>query len=704
MITLSEALDMAVAHEQQGRVAEAESIYRQVLQAEPTHAEALYLLGYLEHRRRNHPLAVELLGRAIEVEPEQAVFHHVLAEALRALEQFEPAVAAYRTAISLKADYAVAHNNLGTLLERHERWEEARTCFEMALAVRPGFVEAENNLGNALRGSGRLEEAIAAYRRALDLNADYATAYFNLGGALKRCGRLAEALVAYQRACGIQPDDFEAWANLGAVHNDLGNVEEAIQACQKAIELNPQAYAAHGNLGVCWQSQGRLDEAIEAYRTATRLCPDNAAQHSNLLYALNYHPAFDAAAIFAEHRAWAQRHADPLTTSSLPHANDRTPHRRLRIGYVSSHFRTHAVNAFTEGILEAHDHNGVEVFCYSDVPPALRDDATARLQGYADYWRDITGRSDREVSELVRQDQIDILVDLTGHIGGNRLLVFARKPAPIQVTYIGYQNTTGMEAMDYRLTDSWSDPPGSTDRFYTEALVRLPHGFFCYRPAADAPAVTPLPAIANGAVTFGSFNNFAKVTPQVLLVWAEILLGVPNSRLLLLAPLTGSLRAYVVESFEREGVGRERVELCQRRSPRDYLELVNRADLALDPFPFNGHTTTCDALWQGVPVVSLAGTAYASRFGSSALMTLGLDDLIATTPEDYVSIAVRLAHDRTRLAELRGNLRKRMRRSPLVDAQSLTRDLEAAYRAMWRAWCAGDPAASVAARYETHHS
>jgi predicted O-linked N-acetylglucosamine transferase (SPINDLY family) len=687
MITLSEALDMAVAHEQQGRVAEAESIFRQVLQAEPAHAEALYLWGHLEHRRRNHQTAVELLQRATAAEPQQAVFHHLLAESLRALGQSEPAEAAYRRAIALKPDYAVAHNNLGTLLEQYKRWDEARACFETALAIRPDFVEAHNNLGNALRGSGRMDEAIAAYRRALNLNAEYATAYFNLGGALKHCGRLAEALVAYLHAVRIQPEDFEAWANLGAVQNDLGNVEEAIQACQKAIELNPLAYAAHGNLGVCWQSQGRLDEAIEAYRTATRLCPDNAAQHSNLLYALNYHPAQDAVAVFAEHRAWAQRHADPLTTASLPHTNDRTGHRRLRVGYVSSHFRTHAVNAFTEGILESHDHKFVEVFCYSDVSPALRDEATARLQRHADCWRDISGRSDEEVSETIRRDRIDILVDLTGHIGGNRLLVFARKPAPIQVTYIGYQNTTGMKAMDYRLTDAWSDPPGVTDRYYTETLVRMPHGFFCYRPAAYAPAVTPLPAIVSGAVTFGSFNSVAKVTPQVLRAWAEILLRVPNSRLLLLAPLTDWLRGYVNESFERNGVNKTRIELCQRRSPRDYLELVNRADLALDPFPFNGHTTTCDALWQGVPVVSLAGSAYASRFGSSALVTLGLDDLVATKLEDYVSIAARLAQDVSRLADLRSSLRERMRRSPLLDAAGFTQNLEAAYREMWTRWC-----------------
>jgi protein O-GlcNAc transferase len=721
MITLSEALDMAVAHERQGRVAEAESIYRQVIQTDPANAEALYLWGHLEHRRRNHQQAAELLNRAIAIEPKQAVFQQVLGETLLAMRRLEPAVAAFRAAISIDADYAVAycnlaaaleslgqaneaetalrravsikpdfveaHNNLGLLLMRQGRWDESRAHFEAALAIRPGFVEAHNNLGNALRGAGRWGEGIVAYQRAIELDSEYATAYFNLGGTLKRCGRLAESLVAYQQAVRLQPDDFEAWTNLGAVHNDMGHVAEAIQACQKAIELNSRAYAAHGNLGVCWQSQGRLDEAIEAYRAATRLCPDNAAQHSNLLYALNFHPELDPATIFLEHRAWARRHADPLTAASSAHDNDRTLQRRLRVGYVSSHFRAHAVNAFTEGILEAHDHTAVEVLCYSDVSPAASDDVTARLQAHADVWRHIANRDDQEISEIIRQDQIDILVDLTGHIGGNRLLVFARKPAPIQVTYIGYQNTTGMKAMDYRLTDAWSDPPGITDRFHTESLVRIPGGFFCYRPWDDAPPVAPLPAIANGAVTFGSFNSFAKVTPHVLHAWAEILLRVPDSRLLLLAPLTDSLRAYVAHTFESAGVCPSRVELCDRRTSSEYLKLINRADIALDPFPFNGHTTTCDALWQGVGVVSLAGATYASRFGSSALVTLDLNEWIARSPEQYVETAVRLAGDTCRLQSLRAGLRSRMLASPLLDAAGFARHLEAAYRRMWIDWC-----------------
>jgi predicted O-linked N-acetylglucosamine transferase (SPINDLY family) len=393
--------------------------------------------------------------------------------------------------------------------------------------------------------------------------------------------------------------------------------------------------------------------------------------------------------VFAEHRQWGRLHADALTAAAGPHSNDRTPDRRLRIGYVSGHFFGHAVNFFSEPILASHDHRQCEVYCYSN--SAHADETTARLRTYAQQWREIHALDDEQAAELVRQDQVDILVDLAGHIGGNRLLVFARKPAPIQVTYIGYQNTTGMAAMDYRLTDEWADPPGMSEAYYTEKLVRLPRSFFCYRPSPEAPAVSPLPALSNGFVTFGSFNNFAKVTPEVLSAWGALLQAVPQSRLVILAHAVRSLGEYLARAFERQGISAERVTLADRCSRGEYLEWIRRVDIALDPFPFNGHTTTCDALWQGVPVVTLAGRTYASRFGSSAHVNLDLRDLIAQSPEQYVEIATRLAGDVGRLSELRATLRERMAGSPLLDFAGFTRHLEAAYRQMWQRWCCQRP-------------
>jgi protein O-GlcNAc transferase len=417
-----------------------------------------------------------------------------------------------------------------------------------------------------------------------------------------------------------------------------------------------------------------------------RLGPEDPRAQSNLIYTLNMHPGYEPSAIWAEHRLWGQTFADPLTAASRPHSNDRTPERRLRVGYVSAHFKEHAVNFFVEPILAHHRPEQVEVYCYANL---LQGDATTeRLRGYAQHWREIAALADQQVADMIRADQIDILVDLSGHIAGNRLQVFAHKPAPLQVTYIGYQNTTGMAAMDFRLTDDWSDPPGTTDAFYTEKLVRLPRSFFCYQPSANAPAVVPLPATTRGYVTFGSFNNFAKVTPQVLAAWAEILARVPDSRLIILADAVPSLLAYMAQSFAEGGIAADRVEVAARRPRSDYLELINGVDIALDPFPFQGHTTTCDALWQGLPVVTLAGQTYAQRFGSSTLMTLGLNDLVTPTIEAYVQTAVELAADHESLAKLRDGLRQRMIDSPLADYSAFTANLETQYQTLWRNCCA----------------
>jgi predicted O-linked N-acetylglucosamine transferase (SPINDLY family) len=508
-----------------------------------------------------------------------------------------------------------------------------------------------------------------------------------IASVLQSQGDLAGAMANCLEALRIDPANAEAHNNLGVSWTHQARQDEAIECFRRAIQLKPDYAHAHGNLAVSLQGLGRLDEAILHHRKAIELEPTAADLHSNYLYALNYHPDHAAASIFSEHRSWGRRHADPLTALAAPHTNDRTPLRRLRIGYVSPNFMAHAVNFFVEPILTAHDRAGFEVFCYSDAPDA--DETTDRLRGTADHWRDILRQPDETVAEIVRADRIDILVDLTGHIsGGARMLLFARKPAPIQVTYIGYQNTTGMLAMDYRLTDEYCDPPGVTDALHTEKLVRLPTTFFCYLPYANPLPVNPLPALANGYVTFGSINNFMKITPQVLETWGRLLGGVPRSRLLVRADMTDSLRQHLFRVFGQHGVGPERLELVNRVPRLEYLELIRRIDVALDPFPFNGHTTTCDCLWQGVPVVTRSGDTYVSRFGGSGLATLGLTDWIARTPDEYIDIASRLAGDLDQLAQLRTTLRERMAASPLLDFPTFTRNLETEYRRMWTRWCA----------------
>ncbi len=353
-----------------------------------------------------------------------------------------------------------------------------------AIALEPTYAEAHNNLGNALRDQGRLEEEVAVYLRALELKPDYADAHNNLGNALQVQGRL----------------------------------EEAVAACRRALELKPNFAQAHNNLGNALKDQGRLEEAVAVYRRALELKPDYAKAHSNLIYTMNYDAGVTLEEVFAESRDWDVRHAAPRAERIRPLHNPPNPERRLRVGYVSPDFRTHSVSYFVEPLLAGHDRDAVEVFCYAEVP--CPDAVTARFQALADGWRSTVGLTDAEVAERIREDRIDVLVDLAGYTAKNRLLAFAERPAPVQVTWLGYGASTGMTEMDYRLTDTVVDPVEEAGAFFSETLVRLPHAFFCYGPPAEAPEVTPLPALANGHVTFGSFNNPSKTGPQVVEVWA----------------------------------------------------------------------------------------------------------------------------------------------------------------------------------------
>ena len=688
------------ALQDQNKLEEAEACFRRVVRTDSRSATAQFNLGNCLQVEEKIEEAVACYRTALELNPAHFEAHNNLGTILNGQGLSEEAEVHYHAAIKVKPDCGVAHTNLGAIYFLRGQIDEAVACYRSALAADPGIELARYNLGTLLQQQGHLEEALACFLEVVRVNPQHAPAHVGAGSVLKMQGKPDVAITYCREAIRLDPGNADAYNNMGVAWSEQGRRDEGVEYCRRAIELRPGFATAHGNLGASLQYIGRLDEAIVHLRKSVELEPGNSGFQSNLIYLLNYHPAYDAASLFAEHRAWGQRHADPLTARSAAHANARTLARRLRVGYVSPNFKDQAVNFFSEPILASHDHAQCEVFCYSDV--AQPDPTTRRLQAYADHWRDTVLLGDQQLSELVRRDQIDILVDLTGHIGGGgRMLVFARKPAPIQVTYIGYQNTTGMLAMDYRLTDDYADPQGLTDAFHTEKLVRLPRTFFCYLPSSDAPAVTPLPARSNGFVTFASINNFNKITPEVLTTWAEILASVPQSRLLVRADMTDWLRQHLVQTFAGHGIGAERLELVNRVRHREYLELIGRIDIALDPFPFNGHTTTCDCLWQGVPVVTLSGDRYASRFGGSGLATLGLDDLIATTREQYVEIARGLAADLDRLARLRGGLRQRMADSPLLDFQTFTRNLEAAYRRMWADWCA-DAVVTPAGWYESH--
>ncbi len=657
------------AHRHAGQLEESATSYRRALELAPHFAEAHDALGTVLQALGQLADAEGAYRNAVRIRPQFAAAHHNLGVALRGQGRIAEALESYRRAIDVEPKLAESHLDVACILHNQHEFSAAEAAYREALRLRPDFVEALTNFGFLAQTQMRLDEAIGLFGRAVRLTPDSAVAHFNLANVYMLKQMRPEAVAEYQQTLRLQPTHFGVYHNLAILFNELRQPDPAVEVCEKGLALDPRSASLCENLAFALHTQGRGEEAIGWYRRSIELEPDRSIGYGNLLYALNFVPGREPAAVFAEHLVWAKRHAEPLTALAPPHENDRTPDRRLRVGYVSAHFCRHAVNYFTEPMIRAHDRNNFEVFCYSDV--LTPDDVTARLKGAVDQWRDTGAVNDERLANMVREDRIDILVDLAGHIGGNRLLVFARKPAPVQVTYIGYQNTTGMTAMDYRLTDERADPPGRTDQFHTEQLVRLPASFFCYQPSAEAPAVTPLPAREAGRVTFGYFNNFTKVTPQVLETWMRILRRVPDSHLLVLAAGGGYVQRRLHELARQHDIDPRRIAFFDRQSLAGYLRLIQRADIALDPFPFNGHTTTCDSIWMGVPVVMLEGDTYASRFGGSVLANVGLEDLIAKSVDEYVEIAVDLAQDLDRLARLRDELRPRMAASVLLDFPGL---------------------------------
>ena len=603
------------------------------------------------HQAGRLQTAEQIYRQILAVEPNHADALHLLGVVAGQLGKHELAIEHIGRAIGLKGDEAAFHSNLGIAFKDQGKLDEAIEYFRRALELQPGYAEAHHNLGNALRVQGKLDEAIAAYRRVLEL----------------------------------KPDLAEAHSSLGAALQDQGKLDEAIACCRRALELKPNYAGAHNNLGLALKDQGKLDEAVVCYRRALELRPELVRVHSSLLYTLHYCPGYDAQAIYEEHRRWNRQHAEPLAQLIQPHLNDRDPNRRLRIGYVSPDFRNHPLPIIAGPLFRAHNHQDFEIYCYSDV--VCPDGITASFRSSADVWRNIVGLTDEQLAERIRQDRIDILVDLCMHMAHSRLLVFARKPAPLQVCWFAYPGTTGLGTIDYRLTDPYLDPPGLNDRHYSERSVRLPDTFWSYDPMGAEPAVNDLPARAKGHVVFGCLNNFCKVNAAVLSLWARVLRAVEGSRLIMLAK-EGSHRRHTQRLLEQQGVASDRVTFFALQPRPRYLELYHDIDLGLDTFPYNGHTTSLDSFWMGVPVVTIVGQTAVGRAGLSQLTNLGLPELAANTAEQFVGIAVGLAKDLPRLSKLRASLRERMQCSPLMDGPRFARNIEAAWRTLWQRWCA----------------
>jgi predicted O-linked N-acetylglucosamine transferase (SPINDLY family) len=685
MTDSADVLSIAIQHHQAGRLPQAEALYRQILEADPAHADALHLFGVIALQRGEDETARQRIAEAIRLKPGQAAYYSNLGETCRRLGRVEEAIVCFQQALQIQPAYPEAHNNLALTLLNQGRPAEAEASCRRALELRPNYVEALVNLAYALHGQARLTEAIACYYRVLALNPDLVDVRNNLGVALVGQDRLEEAVLCYRETLRLRPDLAEVHNNLGVALSQMGKVADAVATFRQALRLRPESADAHNNLGLALKDQGLMEQALLSFREAVRLQPANPLYHNNLVYALPFSPDYDTAAIVAEMRRWDQQHAAPLASSLPAPGIHRDPARRLRVGYVSPHFGLQPVGLFMLPLLEAHDHARFEIFCYSSV--RVPDWITDRCRAHADVWRDVLGHGDEQLAQVIRDDRIEILMDLTMHMEGCRLLAFARKPAPVQVTYLAYPGSTGLAAMDYRLTDPYLDPPGGPDEgIYVEQSLRLAETYWCYRPPIEAPPVASLPALRAGHITFGCLNNFCKVSESALLAWIRLLQALPDTRLFLHAR-AGDHRQRVQELLAKHQLTPDRLGFVDSMTLEDYYRYHERIDIALDPFPHAGGTTTCDALWMGVPVITLAGKTVAGRGGVSILSNIGLTELVASDVDDYLRKARALAGDLPRLSELRTGLRERMRNSPLMNVPRFARNVEAAYREIWERFC-----------------
>lgn len=662
-----------------GRREEGAAHYRRAIALCPAFHKAHNNLGNALQAMGDLEGAIEAFRRAIALQPGAVKPLSNLGNALRAAGRLDEAAQRYRDALAIDPDHVPALNNLGLTLRRQGNAEGAVEVLRRAVELAPNSYEALCNLGGSLNACGRPEDAIPILRRAVGLEPRPVDALCSLGAALQDAGRKNEAVECYASVLAHDPNSFQALNNLGVLFLEQGAVDEALSYYERARAARPGAPETHNNLGNVWSSVGEAAKALACYEKAVELAPNFREAESNLLFTMHYGGAHTPEAVLAAHRRYGARFEPAMRPSRAPRAG-----RKLRIGYVSPDFRTHSVAFFIEPVLANHDSDRFEVYGYANV---LRpDEVTERLSTYTTRWRNVAALGHQRTAELIAADGIDVLVDLAGHTAGNCLPVFARRPAPVQITYLGYPNTTGLTAIDYRLTDASADPPGHAESLHTEALVRLPSTAWCYRPPPGVTEAAAPPSRSRGYVTFGSFNNTAKISEEVIELWCRILDRVPGSRLFLKGKILGSrlAQARLHHLFASRGIGPERLELVPWSPSReDHLKAYGEIDIALDTFPYHGTTTTCEALWMGVPVVVLAGRTHVSRVGVSLLTSVGLDDWIALSPEAYVEKAVRVAGNLATLSALRSGMRTRMARSPLMDEAAFVEALENTFESLW---------------------
>lgn len=617
----------------------------------------------------------------------------LLGNAYHALGETEAALYFFSRGCELYPGIPLFQNNRGLLLRESGRLSEALEAFAAAIALNPDYYLPWYNMGLVRQDQQSVTEAIHCYKKALQLNPRHLASYTNLGLLQAQQVDFAAAVETYEQGLKAYPDDIKLLSSISSALTELGLYGKALAYCNRALMLAPDQTELLTIKGIASYKTGKALEAVQCFRKAMTLADDSVSGrrlYDNILLAMHYTNRYSADEIAEEHRQWARLFASSHFRTPIPAKADE-PQRPLQVGYVSPDFCAHPVAFFIEPILASHDQASHKIFCYANV--SRPDSITAQLQLLPIVWRDISSLTDAECAELIKNDGIDILVDLAGHTCQNRLPLFTLKPAPLQVTWLGYPDTTGVAAIDYRFSDVVADPVGMTERHHSEELVRLPGTFLCFRPPANAPAVVEREHLTARPLTFSSFNNLAKVSPEMMAVWANILLQVADATLLIKAfgLEDESIREEIRSVFRACGIPDERVILLGRTpNVLSHLTMLSQTDIALDTFPYNGTTTTCEALWMGVPVVTLSGSTHVSRVGASILRSVGLSELVAQTENEYLELAVQLAKNRERLARYRRDLRNMMLNSTLLDAATFTRNLEQAYRTMWRRWCSQD--------------
>jgi protein O-GlcNAc transferase len=601
---------------------------------------------------------------------------------------FEGAERLYRAAIVADPACADAHMNLGNSLNARGERSAAIACHERAVALDPQHASAHYNLGLALIDDGPAARVEQLFRTALGLRDKFPQAWFGLAVAQEAKGDPNGAMESYRKAVQLQPDYAEAHGGLGVLYKTHGQLSAAIDSFRKALAVRPDYAEVSGDLGNTLQEQGELDAAIDNYRKALALKPDHAGGYGNLLFTLNYHPDLSAEAIFDTYRDFERQFAAPLRAAWRAHPNNRDATRKLKVGYVSPDYCMHPVRHFLEPLLAHHDKQSFEVYAYSQT--VKEDLVTERYKRLVDHWLPTRELSDEALAERIRADGIDILVDLAGHTAHNRLVAFARKPAPVSLSWLGFGYTTGVSAIDYLLTDGASAPDGS-ERLFAEAPWRLPTPGYVYRPAEGMGEVSELPATARGFVTFGTLTRSVRINHRTIRAWSGVLKRVPGSRLVVDSKnyLDAEMRDALAAKFGTLGIARDRLELGAHTPPWDVLRGI---DIGLDCFPHNSGTTLFETLYMGIPFVTLAGRPSVGRLGSSILQGIGHAEWIADSEIEYIDKVVTLATDVPRLARLRSTLRAEMQASALMDEAGFARKVEVAYREMFARWAAGAPA------------